>query len=256
MFIYMKNWYFGTSGLVLPVPNKSHYPDEFKDGSRLHYYASLFSSIEVNSTFYKLPRADTVIKWAAEVPSSFKFTFKVPSAVSHEPDLRFDKKILLQFLDIVEGAGAKRGCLLLQVPAKMQANTLRLKQILTLISKYNWPVAFESRNTSWFQPPVQKLLQKFEVTTVIHDWHSFKIPMETSSQTVYLRFHGPEKNYRGSYNADHLHNTAQQIRKWLKEKTVYTYFNNTLGNVSGNLNTLIDEVKLKGPRQTQPFPIK
>src|SRR5262249_30420523 len=53
------NFYLGTSGLVLPVPNKQHFPEEFKAGTRLSYYASLFNSIEVNSSFYKVPRPAT-----------------------------------------------------------------------------------------------------------------------------------------------------------------------------------------------------
>lgn len=242
----MRRWYFGTSGLVLPVPNKSHYPKDYQSGSRLHFYGSLYNSIEVNSTFYRLPRADTVVKWAAEVPRDFRFTFKIPSEVSHEPDLKFKRDVLLRFLDVVEGAEHKKGCLLLQVPAKMQANITRLKQILNILKKSNWPIAFESRNPSWYEPNVEKLLQNFDVTRVIHDWWNFKIPMEASSQKVYLRFHGPDRNYRGSYDEAFLKDCAVRIRKWAKEgKTVYAYFNNTLGNVSGDLRMLIDNVESK-----------
>lgn len=237
----MKKWFYGTSGLVLPVPNKSHYPPDYQSGSRLHYYGSLYNSIEINSTFYKLPRPDTVIKWADEVPKHFTFSFKIPSTVSHEPGL--DKQTLLRFLDIVDGVGRKKGILLLQVPAKMQADVKKLKRILATVERTGWMVAFESRNETWYEQKIEKVLNDFNAVRVIHDWWSFKIPMESTSQMIYLRFHGPEKNYRGSYSNDFLRHCAIQIRKWLKEKrTVYAYFNNTLGDVRGNLQTLINEV--------------
>ena len=97
----MHNWFFGTSGLVLPVPNKSFYPDDYKAGSRLHYYASLFTSIEINSTFYQLPRVPTVANWIADVPPDFQFTLKVPKLVSHAKDWQYDKQALKDFLQLV-----------------------------------------------------------------------------------------------------------------------------------------------------------
>jgi uncharacterized protein YecE (DUF72 family) len=239
----MKNWYFGTSGLVLPVPNKSHYPAKYQSGSRLHYYGSLFNSIEINSTFYRLPRPGTIIKWADEVPDHFRFTFKAPSAVTHQPELKFNRQELISFMDIIKGVGSKKGFVLLQVPAKMQANARRLARILAIIKKSEWSIAFESRNTTWYEKEVEKVLNDFGVVRVIHDWWSFKIPIASSDSRIYLRFHGPEKNYRGNYSDMFLKDCAIQIRKWLKERrTVYAYFNNTLGNVSGNLQTLIEEV--------------
>lgn len=83
------NYYSGISGLILPVPNKEHYPAEFKEKSRLCYYASLFSSIEVNSSFYRIPQAKTIAKWADDVPADFKFTFKLWRGITHEKGLVF-----------------------------------------------------------------------------------------------------------------------------------------------------------------------
>ncbi|HEY8898156.1 MAG TPA: DUF72 domain-containing protein, partial [Niastella sp.] len=73
----------GTSGLVLPVPNKQSFPPEFSDKSRLTYYASLLNSIEINSSFYKVPQPATVRKWADSVPDDFVFTFKLWQEITH-----------------------------------------------------------------------------------------------------------------------------------------------------------------------------
>src|SRR4051812_27357074 len=83
-------FYSGTSNIVLPIPKKS-FPPEFSDKSRLEYYAHLFTSIEVNSCFYKTPQASTVAKWAAMVPPDFKFTFKLSKAITHVKDLEFNE---------------------------------------------------------------------------------------------------------------------------------------------------------------------
>jgi uncharacterized protein YecE (DUF72 family) len=114
----MANYYSGISGLVLPVPNKTHYPAEFQDKSRLCYYASLFNSIEVNSSFYKVPQSKTVAKWVADVPASFKFTFKLWREISHVKGLAFNPADVQRFMQAIDTAGEKKGCLLDPVPAK------------------------------------------------------------------------------------------------------------------------------------------
>src|ERR1700743_2334408 len=95
----MNTYYAGTSNIVLPVANKSLYPPAYQQASRLTYYASLFNSLEVNSSFYKLPMAKTVEKWAAEVPADFLFTFKVWQEITHVST--FDSAQVNKFMDVV-----------------------------------------------------------------------------------------------------------------------------------------------------------
>ena len=80
-------FYCGTSNVVLPVPNKTHYPKAYQDKSRLHYYASIFNSVEINSSFAKVPRAKTVERWADDVPENFRFTFKLWRGITHAKEL-------------------------------------------------------------------------------------------------------------------------------------------------------------------------
>src|SRR5687767_8306629 len=81
------SFFSGTSNLISPL-KQSEYPMEFKGASRLTYYASLFPTVEVNATFYKLPKAATIQKWAYSVPGNFRFSFKVPKGVTHAKDLQ------------------------------------------------------------------------------------------------------------------------------------------------------------------------
>src|SRR5688572_17070366 len=78
----------GTSGLALSIP-QAQYPAAFKGASRLTFYGSLFNSIEINSTFYKLPKAATILKWAESVPAHFRFTFKLSKSITHHKGLDF-----------------------------------------------------------------------------------------------------------------------------------------------------------------------
>ena len=78
----LNNFYAGTSNIVLPVPNKSFFPPKYRDKTRLNYYASLFNSVEINSSFYKVPLPRTVEKWTTEVPPNFRFSFKLSKAIT------------------------------------------------------------------------------------------------------------------------------------------------------------------------------
>lgn len=116
MDIAFENYYSVTSGLLLPVPNKLHYPKEFQEKSRLCYYASLMDSIEINSSFYKVPQVSTMKKWAADVPEEFRFTFKLFKEITHNKDLAFDPEVVSSFFSVISHVEEKKGCLLVQFP--------------------------------------------------------------------------------------------------------------------------------------------
>ena len=237
--------YSGTSGLVLPVPNKRSFPAAFRDKSRLTYYASLFNSVEINSSFKKVPMLRTVEKWAAAVPDGFQFTFKLPAAITHNKELTFNPGDVHHFLQVVAPIGDKKGCLLVQFPGKLNVGySGQLENLLRAIRQSDpegqWKIAIEFRNVSWYNNEIYHLLDLYQMSLVLHD-----MPLSTTSLNhgaaafVYVRFHGPEKGYRGSYSDDFLYSYAQHIKAWRDEqKEVYVYFNNTLGDAANNLITL------------------
>lgn len=245
MEIKFENYYSGTSGLLLPVPNKLHYPAEFKDKSRLCYYASLMNSIEINSSFYKIPLAPTVKKWAADVPNEFKFTFKLFKGITHNKDLAFDPEVLSRFFKVISQVEDKKGCLLVQFPPSVRIG--HLPQLRFLMSelrandpKMQWKIALEFRHNSLYVDEIYELLENFQMGMVIHDKSPANSPlMDTNLDFVYLRFHGPSGNYRNSYADDVLSEYASYVTEWLFEgKKVFAYFNNTLGAALANLNML------------------
>ncbi|MDB5011087.1 MAG: hypothetical protein JWQ06_1876 [Mucilaginibacter sp.] len=236
--------YSGTSNVVLPVSNKSLFPPEYQITSRLTYYASLFNSVEVNSSFYKLPMARTVQKWAAEVPDYFRFTFKLWKEITHYKELAFEAEALSRFMQTIAAVGEKKGCLLVQFPPSLSINVVQLENLLMQLQQENsnsaWKIAVEFRSRSWYQEEIYELLDYYQMGMVLHDLPASAAPlMETASDFIYLRFHGPNGGYRGSYTEDFLAEYASYIKEWQAEgKTVYVYFNNTMGEAVRNLVTL------------------
>ena len=241
---HRNSFYAGLSGLVLPVP-KYQYPPPYQDASRLTYYSTFFNSIEINSSFYKLPMPATIKKWAASVHDNFKFTFKLWKQVTHGKGLYFEKTDVEQFLKAISGAGDKKGCLLIQFPpslgieSKPQLDNL-LNCIKELDTEVQWDIAVEFRHKSWYHESIYELIDSFKAAIVIQDIPKSATPMlDLESDVVYVRFHGPTGNYRGSYSEDILSEYAEYISDWVEEgKKVYVYFNNTMGDAFKNLERL------------------
>jgi uncharacterized protein YecE (DUF72 family) len=237
--------YTGTSGLVLPLPNRRSFPPEFHDKSRLEIYASIFNSIEINSSFYKVPMATTVKKWADSVPENFKFTFKLWRDITHNKELAFDPEAVNRFIQVINEVGVKKGCLLIQFPPSISlANAGQLEKLLVTVKQadpsHQWNVVVEFRNRSWYHQDVYQLLDQHSCGIVLHDMPASGIThLECGIDFVYLRFHGPNGGHRGSYADDFLYEYAQYIKEWRDdEKSVYIYFNNTMGDAVKNLMTL------------------
>src|SRR4051812_22885649 len=156
-------YYTGLSGLVLAVP-KYKFPPEYKDSSRLTYYSTFFNSIEINSSFYKLPLLRTIVKWTEQVPPDFKFTFKLWQEISHADKLNFKEKDVKDFFAAIAGEGNRKGCLLIQFPPSFgSANLSRLEVLFQVMKKYNtgneWSVAVEFRHSSWYADEVYDVLK-------------------------------------------------------------------------------------------------
>jgi uncharacterized protein YecE (DUF72 family) len=241
--------WFGTSGLVLPVPNKQAFPPKFRAGTRLTFYASLFNSLEVNSSFYKIPLPGTFSKWTTEVPENFRFSVKLWQGITHEPQLSFTPAEVDKFMHAANQLATKKGCLLIQFPPSLQADkTDQLQHLLERIKRsdplQDWNLAVEFRNKTWYTPEVENLLSQFQTTRVLHDMPASKI-METTGDLpfVYLRFHGPAGDYKGSYGKAALKVYAEMIQEWqIKNKEVYVYFNNTIGDAIKDLEILRAQV--------------
>lgn len=230
----------GTSGLQIDRPKRDFSP-EYSHLSRLGYYALQENSIEINSSFYKIPQAKTIARWAAEVTGEFRFTFKLWKGITHQKGLFFNGEDVVSFMQAIHLPHNRKGCLLVQFPPGLQVTALpQLTQFLAILKSYTWPVAVEFRHSSWYRDDVFELLNRYQAAMVLQDMPKSATPMElTAAHLVYLRFHGPSGNYKGSYSESFLSEYALYINEWQQEgKTVYIYFNNTAGAALENLRLL------------------
>jgi uncharacterized protein YecE (DUF72 family) len=236
--------YVGTSNVVIPVP-KSGFPEAFQQTSRLFYYARLFNSVELNSTFYKTPRAITFEKWAAEVPENFRFSIKLTREATHAKGLKFNPDDIIKLIDASLSIGSRMGCLLIQFPGKISLDYFeQVESMLELLAEreyfQHWKPAIEFRDASWYTRETQELLDEFNASLVVHDIpKSILTEPNKNAPFVYLRFHGEKGDYRGSYSDEALKGYARRIGDWRASgKDVYAYFNNTVGDAFDNAHTL------------------
>ncbi len=236
--------YLGTSNVVVPERSKALFPTEFQAGTRLTYYGSLFNSVEINSTFYRLSQPKTLIKWAAEVPADFRFTLKLWRAVTHNKGFVYREEDLERFFEMADQM-PKKGALLIQLPPKLTDDYVdHLEKLLDTISDLDpdraWPLAVEFRNLSWYQDHVYSLLDAHRGSVVLHDMATGTVDVNEEAPFIYMRYHGPNGgDYRGSYEPDFLEEQSHAIRGWLAQgKDVYVYFNNTMGTASQDALTL------------------
>jgi uncharacterized protein YecE (DUF72 family) len=241
--------YCGLSGLQLPIP-KYKFPPPFEQSSRLTYYSSIFNSIEVNSSFYKIPKLATVAKWADTVPEGFAFTFKLWKGITHVRGLMYNKEDIFSFFESINAVGEKKGSLLIQLPPGITANSLsQLHQLLSYIKEADatesWKLAVEFRHSSWYNENTYSLLKIYCSAVVIQDIPKSSTPdLDHTLDFMYIRFHGPAGNYRDGYTGEFLDEYADYIHEWISEgKTVFVYFNNTMGDAFDNAITLNKKIR-------------
>lgn len=206
----------GTSNIVLPG-NKQSFPQGFHDKSRLNYYASLFNTLEANSSFYKVPMPATFEKWSQDVPDDFQFTIKMWKEITHVKELVIDLDNIDDFLKAANRIGDKKGCLLIQFPGKIHLDYYQqVEKIFERIKQFDqmhsWRLAIEFRNASWYVNETLELLDEYGASLVLHDITNGKnASLNKKASFVYTRYHGPAGDYRGSYSDDFLLQEANKI---------------------------------------------
>ena len=235
MLNQLNNLWIGTSNIVL-LGNKTTFPSAFQSKSRLHYYSSLFNTLEVNSSFYKTPLFSTYKKWEQEVPQDFKFSIKLSKEVTHIKDLQSDLESLRWFMESAKGIHSKKGCLLVQFPGKITIDHFNqveqiLEKLKALDPSNEWKKALEFREPGWYIGETWEFLDMYGATMVLHDFRKAPLfEIRGRARHIYIRFHGPNGDYRDGYADNFLNQKATQIRKWIDDgKEVYVYFNNTIG---------------------------
>lgn len=233
-------FHIGTSGWQYRDWNGVFYPESVKSADQLKYYATKFDTVEINSTFYHVPRISTCEKWREQTPDNFVFTLKLYRGITHLKRLVIDETSRQQLADFCESAavlGPKLGMILVQLPPSLKKDIILLTKFFEAIQAQSQrlhtklPLTLEVRSASWFDNEVMALLDAYNVGWVINDspnrWPSAQY---VTGDRLYIRFHGNRELYRSSY-------TDAELRDWAKFITAqnvrdaWIYFNNDYDGV-------------------------
>jgi uncharacterized protein YecE (DUF72 family) len=197
----------GTSGFAYKEWKGTFYPEDLKDTEMLRYYAARFPSVEINNTFYRMPKVELLEKWAAEVPEGFTFVLKAPQRITHQGRLKNAGDPLGYFLQAAEVLGARLGPLLFQLPPFFHKDVERLRAFLALLPPQR-RAAFEFRHESWADAEVQDALRARGAALCIADTDEDEQPPPVIATAAwgYLRLR------RTAYAPDALREWAARIR--------------------------------------------
>lgn len=220
------------------------YPEGLAQSRWLEHYATLFDTVEVNATFYRLPKRETVEHWVEATPEGFQFAIKASRYLSHIKRLRELAKYAAKLLDPLEPLieSPKMGPLLWQLPESFRRDDERLAAALAEMPPLRNSIEF--RHESWFAPDVYALLREHGVALVIGD-HP-KRPFQSHELTAdwtYVRLHHGARGRRGNYSGAELETWRHRIAAWRAEHEVYVYANNDWeGFAVGNARWLQDHL--------------
>jgi uncharacterized protein YecE (DUF72 family) len=218
----------GCSGWVYRHWRGCVYPEDLPQRRWFEYYASLFDTVEVNNSFYRLPTEAAAERWAAQAPAGFVYALKLGSFGSHRMKLKDAGSWLPNHLDRLERLGDHAGPTLVQLPPRWRRNAARLDEFLT-VAPGRWRWAVEMREPSWLHEEVYGVLRRHGAALCIHDLLPGH-PWERTTDWTYVRFHGPHgpgRPYQGRYGDEGLSQPARRLAGWLDEGCdVYAYFNN------------------------------
>lgn len=217
----------GTSGWNYKHWIGTFYPEELKQKDWLKYYYERFTSVELNASFYHLPRKETFEKWRQAVPKGFTFAVKASRYITHMKKLNEPEDSLKLFFDNAFALEDKLGPVLFQLPPGWGYNPERFNIFLTKLPK-DIHITFEFRNQSWWNEEVYKLLKQYNFSFCIFELAGLKTPEVVTADHVYVRLHGPTGHkYQGSYSEETLKHWSEKFKLWQQEnRTVYCYFDN------------------------------
>lgn len=223
----MPHLHIGCSGFSYPDWQGAFYPQGVPQRRWFAHYCGVFSSVELNVTFYRLLKPATFVRWREETPPGFAFSVKGSRFITHVKRLAEPEGPLERFFEGVLHLGAKLSTVLWQLPPGLSCDTERLGRFLELLSPYRVRNALEFRHESWLNGEVTELCRTHNAALCMADWPPFIDDLPLTADFVYIRRHGQGGRYSSCYTTEELAADAGRIRGYLASgRDVHIYFNN------------------------------
>lgn len=217
-------WRIGTSGWNYPHWKEVFYPHNVSQSKWLEFYTDHFDTVEVNATFYRLPKPKTFEHWYERTPEGFLWAVKGNKYITHTKRLKDSKEPLDRLYNAVEGLKEKLGPILLQLPPNLSFDQDLFKNFCkNLDSSYRH--VLEIRHPSWIHEQGFQILEENNMAFCLADTAGrYPYHEAVTADFLYIRLHGSKKLYASKYSERELQEWAQKIKDWDME--TYLYFDN------------------------------
>lgn len=249
----MSRYWVGCSGFYYRHWKEIFYPKGLPQKKWFDFYKDHFNTLELNVTFYRFPKPEFLDNWYQKSPETFKFSVKVPKAITHFKQFNDTQRMVDDFYGTVkEGLKQKLGAVLFQLPPRTAYTPEKLQKIIGNINP-EFSNVLEFRNISWWNEEVYAKLAKNNISFCGMSHPDFPDDVITNTSTVYYyRFHGVPELYKSPYLISKLESFAEEIIA-SKIKMAYIYFNNDIGGLAiTNAKQLNDILRKKQDQQKRP----
>jgi len=219
-------YYIGTSGWHYDHWRDRFYPEKLAKSGWLEFYASHFTTVELNNSFYRLPSEVAFATWRDSSPANFTFAVKVSRFITHIRRLKDTDEAVDKFITRAKILGEKLGPLLYQLPPNMHRDDERLGLFLSILPR-GMKHVIEFRHQSWLKERVFEILREYNIGFCVFDMPSFSCPLVATADFAYIRFHGSTGLYSSGYSDEELAGWARRLTDLAANlKSVHVYFNN------------------------------
>ncbi len=229
----------GTSGYSYKEWKGPFYPEKLAAKDMLGYYSERLPTVEINNTFYRMPRASVLDTWSESVPAKFRFVIKASRRITHFKRLKGTEEETDYLIDTVASLGEKLGVLLFQLPPNMKKDVDRLRAFLSHLPA-SPPKAFEFRHDSWFDEEVYAALRRSNAALCLADTEDGEPPLVATADWGYLRLR------RNGYDEKELDRWLDWVRG-LDWSRAFVFFKHEDAGTGPRLATRFLELASAGP---------
>ena len=224
----------GCSGWNYKSWRGRFYAAELPSSRWLNYYTSVFDTVEINNTFYRLPEKSTFAAWRKQMPPGFLVSVKASRFLTHIKRLKDPEEPVDRLFSRAKALGPRLGPVLYQLPPNFFRNEVNVERLEIFLDALPCRInrravdhVFEFRHPSWYVDATYELLDRHKATMCLHDKRDSAIFEPLVGPIAYVRFHGTSGHYAGSYPDERLARWADTLaEQWRRGRQVYGYFNN------------------------------